>query len=75
MSNYVRDFVGAESSGFDFAEFELGLLSFQFFQNESSLDIVQNTEILLGLFQGHNVHKAGGEAVVLSQFIIDLKIY
>lgn len=72
VSDDMGDTLGAESDLADFEELVGGFLGGDAVDGETTLDIVKETEVLAGLFDGNGVHEAGGEGSVSSHFAIDL---
>ena len=74
MGHDVRDLVGTNGSGLHLAKFEFGFFGFDLLEEESSLNIIENTEILTSLFDGNDVHDTGRETVVFSLFVVHLNL-
>ena len=56
----------------DFAEFESGLLGINSMGLESTFNIMENSEMLVGLLDGDNVHLTKWESVVSSDLSVNL---
>lgn len=56
----------------DFAEFESGLLGINSMGLESTFNIMENSEMLVGLLDGDNVHLTKWESVVSSDLTVNL---
>ena len=74
MGHDVGNFVGAHGSGLDFAKLEFGFFGFDFSENKSSLNVVQDTEIFIGLINRQNIHDTSRVGVIFSNFVVNLKI-
>lgn len=72
VSDDMGDTLGAKSDLADFEELVGGFLRSDAVDGETTLDIVKETEVLAGLFDGDGVHEAGGEGGVRAHFAIDL---
>lgn len=55
VGNNVWNLVLSKDLSLDLAKFEVGLLCFDTVRLEASLDVVKNTEVLAGLFDGNDV--------------------
>lgn len=55
VGNNVWNLVLSKDLSLDLAEFEAGLFCFDTVRLEASLDVVKNTEVLAGLFDGNDV--------------------
>ena len=67
-----RDLSGRNVNLDNTAELELSLLAVQPLQYESSLDVKQDTEAVVALFERDNVHESSGEVVVGTDLAVDL---
>ena len=72
MGGDVRDLFLADLLGDDLAKLESGLLGFDSVGLESSLDIEEDSEVLVGLLNGDNVHLTKRVSVVSSDLAVDL---
>ena len=70
----LGDLLGANLFLGDLAELELGLLIVQSVEHEASLGIVEETEGIASLGDGHDVHETSGEAGVRADLAIDLNV-
>jgi len=71
MSDEVRDGVLAHGNILNLAELELGLLLRDAVDVEATLGIVQETEVLAGLGDAHDVHETDGESGIGSNLVVD----
>lgn len=67
-----RDFSTSDVDLDNTAKLELSLLAVQPLQYESSLDVKQDTETVVALFECDHVHETGGEVVVGTDLAVDL---
>ena len=72
MGYNVGDLIGAYWSALDLAKFELGFLWFNFLEDESSLDVVKDSEVFFGFFNSDDIHETGGVTVVFSGLVVNL---
>jgi len=72
MSDDVRNLLLANEFFDDFAELELSLLGLYSMWLESTLDVEENSEMFISLFNSNNVHGTEWESVVSSKLSIDL---
>ena len=72
VSNDVRDLLLAEALLYDLQELETGLLLVNLVRNESTLDVIENSEMFIGFFNCNNVHLSERESVVSPDFAVDL---
>jgi hypothetical protein len=49
----------------------VGFILLNRFEYESALDVIEHTEVFLGLNNLHNIHYSDGEATVASDLVID----
>lgn len=68
----VGSFVGTNKFALDFHELDFSFSIFYFNGFESSLDVVEKSEMFVGLGDGDDIHDTDGELVVPSDFVIDL---
>jgi len=74
MGYDVRDPVGSQSLLNDLTELELSFFFLQGSKDETSLGVIENSEFLVGLFNGDNVHNTGGESDITSGLVINLNV-
>lgn len=72
VSDDVGDLVLAHSLTLDGAELEGGLLSVNLVSLVATLGVVENSEVLTGLGNAHDVHDAEGEAGISPDFVVNL---
>lgn len=72
VSHDVRNLLLANALLHDLAELEAGLLLINLVGHESTLDVIENSEVLVGLFNCNNVHLSEGISGVSSDLSIDL---
>jgi len=66
------DALGTELNLLDLAQLVLGLLSGDAVDGETTLGVVDETEVFASLFNTDNVHEAGGECGIVADFVVDL---
>ena len=71
VSDDVGDFIESDGFGLDLEKFEFGLSIFNFVENESTLDVIEESVALVGLDDGKDVLNSDGELGVGSDFIIN----
>lgn len=72
VGDNVGDLVGAHCLSSDGAELELSFLCVDLVSLVSTLHVVEDSEVLIGSFNGHNVHDTKGELGVSSDLTVDL---
>ena len=72
VCNNVRNSLLSDLLLNDFAELESGLLLVNLMRLESSLDIIENSEIFISFFNCHNIHLTEWESGISSDLSIDL---
>ena len=72
MRDQEWDSAPAELHALDLAQLILGLLGLNSVHSEATLGVVDETEVLAGLVDGDNIHKAGGVGDVGSDLAVDL---
>lgn len=72
MSNNVRNFVGSHCFSDDFAEFELSFLLINFLSLESSLGVIEKSEVFSCFFNGYHIHNTEGISWISSDFMVNL---
>jgi hypothetical protein len=70
VGDNIRNFVGSNSSGFNFAELKFGLSILDFKQRDAPLDIIEKAVVLIGLGDSDYVHDSNGELDISSSFVI-----
>lgn len=70
----VRDLVLTNGLLHDLAELEGGLLGVNSVRDESTLDVEEDSEVLVGLVNGDNVHVSEWESVVSSDLSVNLDV-
>lgn len=71
VSDDVGDFILSDGFGLDLKKFVFGLSIFNFVKNESTLDVIEESVVLVGLDDGKDVLNSDGELGVGSNFIIN----
>jgi hypothetical protein len=69
----VGDLVGSDGSGFDFKKFVVGFCVFDLDEDESSLDVVEESVAFSGFYDGEYIHDSDWELSISSDFIIDFE--
>jgi len=72
VGDYVGNLVGAHCLSPDTAELELPFLSIDLVSLESTFHVVEDSEELASLLNGHDVHDAEGESGISSNLAVDL---
>lgn len=72
MRNQEWDPALAELHALDPAELVLGLLSLDTVDGEAALGVIDEAEVLAGLFNADDVHVAGGEVRIGADLAVDL---
>lgn len=72
MGNDVRNLLLADFLLSDFADLEGCLLGVDSVRLESSLHVIQDTEVFIGAFDAYNVHLAERITSISAYFAIDL---
>ena len=67
----IRDSLGAHGSSFNSAELELGLAGGDLGKPKSTLAVIEESVIGLGLQESDDVHESNGEFVIFSNFSVD----
>lgn len=67
----IRDSLGAHGSSFNSAELELSLTGGDLGKSESTLAVIEESVIGLGLQESDDVHESDGEFVIFSNFSVD----
>ena len=68
----VRDLLLADALLDDLAEFEGGLLVVDLVGLESTFNVIEDSEVLVGFLNCNNVHLSEGESGVSSDFAVNL---
>jgi hypothetical protein len=71
VGHNIGDSLGAHSSALDSAELELSFAGGDLGETESTLAVVEESVVGLGLEEGDDVHEADGEFVILSDFAVN----
>jgi len=72
VCNNVRDTAQAKTDTLDLEELVLGLILGDSVDGKSTLDVVNDAEVLLGLFDRDHVHEASWVVGVRSDFVVNL---
>lgn len=72
VGNDVGDLVSTHGLSDDLAELEGSFLFVNFVSLVSSLNIVEETEVLAGLLDGNDVHNTKWESGISSDFVVNL---
>jgi hypothetical protein len=71
VSGAERDTLRTELNAFHLAELVTSLLSFNAMESKATLDIIQETEVLVGALNGDNVHEASGEGGISAHLSVN----
>ena len=72
VGDNVGLFVGSDNASLDLEQLELGLSLLQFGEGEPALDVIEQSEALVGLGESDDVHDADGELDITSDPAVDL---
>jgi len=72
MRNQVGNTTLAELHALDFAQLVLGLLAGDAVDSETTLGVVDETEVLASLLNADNIHEASGVCGVSANLAVDL---
>mmetsp|Transcript_10517 Transcript_10517/g.9060 ORF Transcript_10517/g.9060 Transcript_10517/m.9060 type:complete len:279 (+) Transcript_10517:481-1317(+) len=71
VGDNVWDFIGADFSSDDLAKLELSFIRLDGSEDESTLDVVQDSEVFTSLSDGDNIHETSGEFGVSSDLSVN----
>ena len=72
VGHNIRNFVLSKALSLDSAELETGILSLTTDRLETSLDVIEDAEVLVCLLDSDNIHEAKWEPGVSSDLVVDL---
>ena len=71
MGDNVGLFVGSDHASLDLEQLELGLSLLQFGEGEPALDVIEQSEALVGLGESDDVEDTHGELDITSDPVVD----
>ena len=72
MGDDIGFFVGSNNASLDLEQLELGLSFFELDEGEPALDVIEQSEALVGLGESDDVEDTHGELDITSDPVVDL---